>query len=353
MTRIDSFAKGVRLSAGIALAVCAVPNPAVAETPVPKQITIVVGTGAGGGFDEYARLLVKHMEKKFPGKPTVIVQNMPGAGGIRSMSWLAAAAPRDGSAVATMSSAAVYAPMQGIPGATYDATKFNYLISLDRLSNFLIVWHTTPYTSADDAFARQIIIANAAGPTAVMPVMYNRLLGTKFKVVTGYTGTNDVLVALERGEGEGAFNLSWSSIISHPRLLNEKLIRVLMQFTFNPVDDPRLADVPTLNDYVKPGIERDMLEILLAKDETGRAIIAPPGMPADLVRTYRDSLLQIANDPAFQAEAKERQMPLMIQTGDKVESDVQRIYAMPESTVARLQEEMKRATEDVPKEPTK
>lgn len=329
------------------------PSAAAAQTPVPRQITIVVGTGPGGGFDEYARLLAKHMDKQFPGKPTTIVQNMPGAGGIRSLSWLAAAAPRDGSAVATMSSSAVYAPMQGLPGATYDATKFNYLISLDRLSNFLIVWHTTPYKSADDAFTKPIIIANAAGPTAVMPVMYNRLLGTKFKVVTGYTGTNDVLVALERGEGEGAFNLSWSSIISHPRLLNEKLIRVLMQFTFNPVEDPRLAGVPTLKDYVKDGIEKDMLEMLLAKDETGRAIIAPPGLPPDLVSLYRDSLMKIVSDPAFQTDAASRQMPLMIQSGDKVEADIKRIYAMPESTVARLQEEMKRATDAVAKEPVK
>lgn len=329
------------------------PSDVVAQVQVPKQISIVVGVGPGGGFDDYARLLARHMEWEFPGRPTTIVQNMPGAGGIRSLSWLAAAAPRDGSAVATMSSSAVYAPMQGLPGATYDATTFNYLISLDRLSNFLIVWHTTPYKSADDAFTKPIIIANAAGPTAVMPVMYNRLLGTKFKVVTGYTGTNDVLVALERGEGEGAFNLSWSSIISHPRLLDDKLIRVLMQFTFNPVDDSRLAGMPTLKNYVKDGIEKDMLEMLLAKDETGRAIIAPPGLPADLVALFRDSLFKIANGPAFQAEAASRQMPLMIQHGDKVEADIRRIYAMPESTVARLQEEMKRATDAVAKEPAK
>jgi tripartite-type tricarboxylate transporter receptor subunit TctC len=289
------------------------------------------------------------MEKHFPDKPTVLVQNMPGAGGIRALGWLAAAAPRDGSAIATMSSAAVFAPLQGLAGATYDATRFNYLISLDRLSNLLTVWHTTPYTSAKDAFDKQIIIANASGPTAIMPVMYNRLLGTKFKVVTGYTGTNEVLMALERGEGEGAFNLSWSSIVSHARLLNDHLVRVLLQLTFDPSDDPRLAGVPTLTDFVKEGVEKDMLEILQAKDELGRAIIAPQDMPAEIVRAYRDSFAEIAADPAFQTEAKARHLPLAIQAGDKAEAYVKRIYAMPKSTVARLQDEMKKAAREVPK----
>ncbi|MDH3242434.1 MAG: tripartite tricarboxylate transporter substrate-binding protein [Alphaproteobacteria bacterium] len=253
----------------------ALPNQAIAKDDVPKQIKFVIGTGTGGGFDRYGRLTARYMKKHFPGNPSIIVQNMPGAGGIKSLSWLANVAPRDGSAVATMSSSAVFAPLQGLPGATYDATKFNYLISLDRLSNLLIVWNTTPYRSAKDAFEKEIIIANASGPTAIIPIMYNRLLGTKFKVITGYKGTNQVLLALERGEGEGAFNLSWSSITTKPRLLKDRLIRILMQLTFDPIDDARLSGVPTLSEYIKGGIEKDMLEILLAKQEVGRAIIAP------------------------------------------------------------------------------
>ena len=335
--------------AGLVILTWGLTAPAIADAQVPKQIRFVVGTGPGGGFDQYARFTAKHMEKHFPGNPTIVVQNMPGAGGVRALSWLATVAPDDGSAIATMSSAAVFAPLQAIPGATYDATKFNYLISLDRLANFLLVWHTTPYTSAQDAFDKQIIIANAPGPSAIMPIMYNRLIGTKFKVVTGFNGTNEVMMALERGEGDGAFNLSWSSITSQPRLLNEKLIRVLIQLTFDPIDDPRLAQVPTLKEYVKEGVEKDMLEILLAKDEVGRAIIAPETMPADLVASYRTNFLKVVNDTTFQAEARERQMPLLIWSGTKVEAYVKRIYAMPPATVARLQDEMKKATEAVSK----
>lgn len=322
----------------------------VPATEIPKQIRFVVGTGAGGGFDQYARLAAKYIETDFAEKPTVIIQNMPGAGGIRSLSWLASVAPKDGSTIATMSSSAVFAPLLGQRGATYDAKAFNYLISLDRLDNFLLVWHTTPFTSADDAFTKEIIIGNSSGPSAIMPMMYNRLLGTKFKVVKGYRGTNDTLLAIERGEAQGAFNLSWSSIVSHPRLLPEKLVRVLLQLTFNPVDDPRLANVPTLNKYVKDGPEKDMLEILLAKDEMGRAIIAPQDVPRDIVREYRMRLQRIVKSEKFVAEARERKMPLSIKSGDDADQYVKRMYGKPEATIKRLREELALATKQIKKD---
>ena len=335
---------GVAVIAGMAAAFApqAAAQGQAAQAQVPKRINLVVGTGPGGGFDQYGRMLAKHMERHFPGNPSVVVQNMPGAGGIRAMSWLGVA-PADGSSLATMGSGAVFAPLIATPGATYDATKYKYLISLDRLANFLLVWHTTPFTSARDAFEKQIIIANAPGPSAIMPAMYNRLLGTKFKIVTGFSGTNEVLLALERGEADGAFNLSWSSIVSNPRLLGENGVRILMQMTYDPIDDPRLKDVPTLDAYLKGGIEKDMLEILLAKDEIGRAIIAPPGMSDALLKVYRDGLLAVVNHADFRGEAAERKMPLLIWDGAKVQEFVMRIYNMPEATVARLQDEMRKA----------
>lgn len=332
----------------VGLALATVGGASVSQAvELPNQIRFIVGTGAGGGFDQYARFVAKYMETDFAEKPKVVIQNMPGAGGIRSLSWLASVAPKDGSTVATMSSSAVFAPLLGERGATYDAKAFNYLISLDRLNNFLLVWHTTPFTSADEAFTQEIIIGNSSGPSAMMPMMYNRLLGTKFKVVKGYRGTNDTLLAVERGEAQGAFNLSWSSIVSHPRLLPDKLIRVLLQLTFSPVDDPRLADVPTLNKYVKEGPEKDMLEILLAKDEMGRTIIAPQDLPRDIVREYRDRLMKIVKSEKFVAEAREHQMPLSIIGGDDLDRYVKRMYGKPEATIKRLRGELALATQHV------
>jgi tripartite-type tricarboxylate transporter receptor subunit TctC len=334
---------------GLALSIFAGPQVSLA-VELPHQIRFIVGTGPGGGFDQYARLVAKYMEAEFVEKPTVIIQNMPGAGGIRSLSWLASVAPKDGSTIATMSSSAVFAPLLGQPGATYNAKAFNYLISLYRLNNFLLVWHTTPFMSADEAFTKEIIIGNSSGPSAMMPMMYNRLLGTKFKVVKGYSGTNETLLAVERGEAQGAFNLSWSSIVSHPRLLPDKLVRILLQLTFDPVDDPRLAGVPTLNKYVKEGIEKDMLEILLAKDEMGRTIIAPQDVSSDVVREYRDRLMQIVRSEKFVAEAQKHQMPLSIIGGDDLDRYVKRMYGKPEATIKRLREELAVATRQVKKD---
>ncbi len=325
-------------------------NASLADTSVPKQITFVVGSSSGGGFDQYARFAAKYMPRHFPGNPTIVVQNMPGAGGLRSLSWLGTAALRDGSVVATIQGSAIFEPLLlGGPAPSVDVRTFHYLISLDRLSNFLLVWHTTPYTSVQDAFDRQIVMGSSAGPSAVVPIMYNRLLGTKFKVVSGYSGTDEILLALERGETQGSSTLPWSGIVSQPRLLNDNLIRILLQLTFDPIQDPRLASVPTLNDIVKDKGVKDMLKIFQAKDDLGRAIIAPQNVPADIISIYRESLMKMSKDPEFLAEAKQRHMPITIKSGEEVEAYVKRMYGMPESTINRLREELKLATEEAGK----
>lgn len=331
---------------GIAIAF---PMIVQAQEKFPKTITYVVGTGAGGGFDEYGRLAVRYMSKYLPGTPTIVVQNMPGAGGIKSLSWLATAAPRDGSAVASMPAGAVFAPIQGLPGATYDATKFNYLISLDSLANMLIVWHTTPFMNAKDAFEKEIILGNSSGPTQIIPAMFNRLIGTKFKIITGYKGTNEVGLAMERGEVQGSFNWAWTSIVAKPQMLQEKLIRILMQLTFNPINDPRLKNVPSLNDFVKEGVEKDILEILLAQQELGRSIIAPQDVPAGVVKTYRSALMKVANDPNYRADAKKGAMTLNITPGEKVEAYVKRIYSVPKSTIEQMNNEIELAKKEIHK----
>ena len=325
------------------------PDSALAEV-LPKQITLVIGSSAGGGYDQYARLAAKYLPRHFPGNPPIVVQNMPGAGGMRLLSWMDTAAPQDGSVMGTLQGSAIFEPLLlGGPAPAGDSRAFNYLISLDRQSNFLLVWHTTPYKSVQDAFSRQIVLGTTGGPSGVVPIMYNRLLGTKFKVVTGYGGTNEVLLAMERGELDGSFTVPWAGILAQPRLLNDNLIRILLQLNFNPIEDPRLASVPSFNDFVKDKTVRDMLEIFQAKDDVGRVFIAPKNVPPDLVRIFRESLLKMTNDPEFLAEAKERNMPLMIKTGEEVEAYVKRIYGMPDSTISRLREEVRLATEQAGK----
>jgi tripartite-type tricarboxylate transporter receptor subunit TctC len=324
-----------------------------AQDKFPKKVRLVIGTGTGGGFTNYGRLTAKHLKKHLPGKPTVIVQNMPGAGGIKSLDWLYRAAPKDGSAIATMPSGALFAKIMGIKRIKYDATRFNFLISVDRLRNVLVVWHKTPYKSIRDLFEKSVIIGNSGKPSAMVPAMLNRLIGSKFKVISGYPGTGSIGLAMERGEVDGVINYTWSSITGTKAYwLTGKKIRVLMQVTFSPSTDPRLKDVPTLATFVKNQESRDILEVILAKQVVGRAFMAPQGVPAGIVGTYRKVLTKIVNDRDFLAEAKRRKLTISPTSGEDIRKFVKRIHATPKATIERMYAEMKLAEKSFTKRKT-
>jgi tripartite-type tricarboxylate transporter receptor subunit TctC len=331
----------------------AVSTAGQAQDKFPKTVKLVIGTGTGGGFNNYGRLTAKHMKKHLPGKPTVIVQNMPGAGGIRSLDWLHRAAPKDGSAIVTMPSAPLFAKIMGFKGIKYDSTRFNYLISVDRLRNMLVLWHTTPYKTVKDLFEKQVIIGNSSKPSAMVPAMLNRMIGSRFKVISGYPGTGSIGLAMERGEVDGVINYTWSSITgTKPHWLSGKKIRILMQVTFQPSNDPRLKDVPTLEKFVKDKETRAVLEILLAKQVVGRAYIAPEGVPAGIVATYRKVLTKIVNDSAYLAEAKRRKLTISPTSGEEVAKFIKHIYATPKSAVDKLHAEMQLAGKTITKRKT-
>ncbi len=337
----------------VAVAVAGLPGQAPADEAFPKKVNLVIGTGTGGGYTNYGRLTAKYLRMHLPGKPSVIVQNMPGAGGIKSLDWLGRAAARDGSAIATMPSGAVFAKIMGIKGIKYDATRFNYLITVDMLRNVLIVWHTTPYKSVRDLFEKRVIVGNSGKPSAMVPAMLNRLIGSKFKVISGYPGTGSIGLAMARGEVDGVINYTWSSVTStKPQWLKEKKVRILMQVTFSPSDDPRLKDVPVLASYVKDAESRAILEVILAKQVVGRGFIAPPDVPAGIVGTYRKVLTQIVKDKAFLAEAKRRKLTVSPTSGEEIEKFVKRIYATPQSTLDRMFAEMKAAEKTFTKRKT-
>ncbi|MFT5539987.1 MAG: tripartite-type tricarboxylate transporter receptor subunit TctC, partial [Alphaproteobacteria bacterium] len=331
----------------------AISSTVEAQDKFPRTVKLIIGTGTGGGFTNYARLTAKHLKKHLPGKPTIVVQNMPGAGGIKSVDWLYHTAPKDGSAIATMPSGALFAKIMGVKRIKHDATRFNYLISVDRLRNMLVVWHTTPYKSINDLFEKQVIIGNSGKPSAMVPAMLNRLIGSKFKVISGYPGTGSIGLAMERGEVDGVINYTWSTITStKAHWLAKKKIRVLMQVTFKPSNDPRLKGVPTLSKFVKDQESRDILEILLAKQVVGRAFMAPAGVPAGVVNTYRKVLTKIVNDSTYLAEAKKRKLTISVTSGEDIDKFIKRIYATPKATVDKMYAEMKLAEKSFTKRKT-
>jgi tripartite-type tricarboxylate transporter receptor subunit TctC len=304
-------------------------------------VTLAIGSAAGGGYDQYARLTARYLQRDLPGNPTVIAKNVTGAGGIVVLNWAYNSAPRDGTAIASTQGSAVFAGLQGMAGAQYDPRAFNWLISLGNLTNMLIVWHTSPVASIDDVMSKGMALGNVAGDSSIIPAMLNRLIGTKFKIITGYPGTNAVALAVERGEVDGTLNLEWGSLQStRADWLADKKIRILMQVTFHPLADMK---VPSIDDFIKTDEDRDMLQILLAKQDIGRPFLLPPGVAPEIVDLQRAALEKIARDPDFLADAEKMQLTVDPTPGQDLDALVKHIYGIPQPTIDKLHVEMKLA----------
>lgn len=327
------------------------PGESRAENAIlPPQVTMVIGSSTGGGFDTYGRLTARFLAGKLPGKPTIVVQNMPGAGGIKSLNWLYNTAARDGRHFALISAAAAFAPLLVDRELPYDPAKFTYLLSLNRMNNMLLVWHNTPFHSAEDAFRKEIILGNSSGPSAAIPVVLNRLAGTKFKVIGGYNGTNGMNMALETGEVQASINYEWDSILSSRKeWLDNKKIRIVMQVTMEPVDDPMLKGIPYIGQYVTDPESRDILDILLAKQTLGRPFMGPPEMNAEIAEVYRKALSATVQDPAYLQAAAAANMKIKPTSGKDLTAFMQRIYSIPKSTVRKLHAEIKLAEKGIHK----
>ena len=309
-------------------------------------VTLAIGSAAGGGYDQYARLTARFLQRELPGHPSVVPRNMTGAGGILVLNWTYNSAPRDGTVITISQGSAVFAPLQGMAGSQYDPRQFNWLISLGDLKNMLIVWHTSPTTSLDDIFTKGMALGNVAGDSSIIPAMLNRLIGTKFKIIAGYPGTNAVALAVERGEVDGTINLEWGSIkATRSNWLAEKKIKVLLQITFNPLSE--MSAVPSIEKYIKSTEDRDMLQILLAKQDIGRPFLAPPGVAPEIVAEQRRILEKISKDPEFLAEAEKQRLAIDPSPGTELEALVNRIYAIPQSTIEHLHREMKLAEDGI------
>lgn len=318
-------------------------NPANAQGRMGSgPVTLAIGSAAGGGYDQYARLTARYLQRELPGNPTVIAKNVTGAGGIVILNWAYNSAPRDGTVIATTQGSSVFAGLQGMPGAQYDPRNFNWLISLGNLTNMLLVWHTSSVNTIDDVMNKGMALGNVAGDSSIIPAMLNRLIGTKFKIIAGYPGTNAVALAVERGEVDGSINIEWGSLRAvRADWLAENKVRILMQVTFHPVSE--LKNVPSVNDFIKSDEDRDMLQILLAKQDIGRPFLAPPGVAPEIVAMQRAVLEKISKDSEFLADAEKMQLAIEPTPGQDLDALVKHIYSIPQSTIDKLHIEMKLA----------
>jgi tripartite-type tricarboxylate transporter receptor subunit TctC len=300
-----------------------------------KTLRLIVPSDVGGGYDLYGRSFAPYLKKHLPGEPTIIVQNMPGGGGLLSANWLFNVAPKDGLVIGLMQRGTPFYPYFGDKNAHFVPTDFNWLGSFAAEAGSTTVWHTSKARTMDDAF-KDTILLGGSGPndSETYPNLMNNTIGTKFRIVSGYRANSAVLLAMERGEVEGVTG-SWSSIKSErPNWIRDKLIRVLVQVA--RTKQPDLANVPLIMDYVKKDEDKAMWNVILSMAQVGRPVGAPPGIPAELTKVLRDAFSATVKDPGFIAEMERGRRELSPENGEAMQKMLEEVAAVPAETLTKL-----------------
>jgi tripartite-type tricarboxylate transporter receptor subunit TctC len=299
-----------------------------------RTIEIDVGTGVGGGYDANARLVARHLERLLPGKPTIIVNNLPGGGGIRAANALFNKSPRDGSVLGTFSNAMITEPLLGGGQALFDPAKFTWIGSASREDGLCLATRSSGVASWSNLLQKEVIVGTAApGTTTYMyPVMLRNLFGARFKLVSGYPDGGQIALAIEREEVQAICQTYSSLKIGHPSWLRDQIVQPLIALGFGRIPD--LPDVLSVMDLAKTDEQRQVLKVVLAPTLGGRPFVAPPGVPADRVAALRETFDAMTKDPVFLAEALRLQMDVQPATGGEIEALVKDIYALPKSVIA-------------------
>ena len=322
-----------RIAAGVmALATLAAPAKAqsAAEFYQGKSLDLQIGYSVGGGYDLYARLLARHLGKHIPGAPTVVPKNMEGAGSLRLANWLYSAAPRDGTVIGATSRGAAFDPLLNQSGAQFDASKFSWIGSANNEVSVCVALQTSGIASFDDLLTKPLTIGSTGvgDDTYQFPALVNAVLGSKFKIVTGYPGGNDITLALERGEVQGRCGWSWSSIkATRMDWVESKKIIVLVQMSLSK--HPELPDVPLVMDLAKTDEERQIFKLIFARQVMGRPYLAPPGVPADRVAALRQAFTDTMTDKEFLSDTEQNKFEINPVNGEQLEALVKEIYRTP------------------------
>ncbi len=313
---------------------------AQAEFYKDKQITIVVGSEPGGGYDTNARVLSRHLGRQIAGNPTLVVQNMPGAGSIVATNFLYNVSPKDGTSIGVIQRGMIMAKVTQIQGVRFDPEKINWIGNMSSDAALIAAWHTSPQKKAEDLFTMGMVVGGA-GPTAdseSSPRVLNAVIGTKFKVITGYKGSSSILLSIENGELQGIADIAWPTIKRRADYLRDKKFTLLMQLALEK--DRELPDVPLALDFAKTPEDRAVLELYLAQKNVARPIMAPPGVPADRLALLRTAFDKMVKDADFLEDARKSGLDIEPLTGAQVEKIVQMISTTPEHIGKRLADAM-------------
>lgn len=309
-----------------------------------KTVILLIGGTAGGGLDTAARIFARHVSKHLPGHPSVAPQLMPGAGGIRTMEFLASSAPKDGTTIATVPSGPLIEPLVGMRKNPTPMTKFNALGAWSKDFSVCAAWHASGFKTLADAQAREMTVAGigAAATPDTFPVVLNAAIGTKFKVITGYQGTQETIMAVERGETHGRCGWTWSSLkATKLDWYKDKKITLLVQM--GAEKSPLLPDVPFARDLAKSEADKQMLDLMFATLSLSNSYFAPPGVVPERLVELRKAFTATLADKEVIAESvkimKEEPSPTQ---GEDMQKLIERIYATPAPIVEKLRNVLKK-----------
>jgi hypothetical protein len=316
--------------------VAAVPADAQQDFYAGKQITFIVGAGVGGGYDLQARTAARHLGKHIPGNPTVVVQNMPAAGSMAATNFMAGAAPKDGTTIALIQRGMLLAKLTYPTGTRFDIEKLGWIGSLNSETAVTLSWNATaPHRTAKDLFEKELIVGGIVSvDPETTPRLYNSLIGTKFKIVSGYNSTAQIALAIERGEVQGLADWSWSSLKAvRPNWIRDKQITMLMQGALQ--NEPELAGLPNALDFVKSPSDRQVMELHFTQKTAARPVVMPPGVPADRLAMLRRAFAALGQDKEFLAEAAKSKVEFNFVPGETVDKVVALFVKTPPAVAAQ------------------
>jgi tripartite-type tricarboxylate transporter receptor subunit TctC len=328
------------------VALLALTTPAPAQTPAEfyrgKTIELNIGSSVGGGYDVHGRLLARHLGRHMPGNPAVVPKNVEGAGGLRLANMLYNTAPKDGTAFGVILRSVPFEPMFGNRSAQFEPTRFTWIGSPSNEVSICVAWHTSGIKTLDDLLTTDLVVGSL-GPSSDLSVfakIINGVFGTRMKIVHGYPGGNEVMLAVERGELGGRCAWSWSAAkATRKSWIDEKRVNIIMQTALSK--HPDLPGVPLIMDLAKTEDDRDILKLVFARQEFAWPYLAPPGVPADRAAALRRAFMDTMKDREFLAEAEKAKLEIAPVAGDEIEKLVANLYATPASLVHKTAEMLK------------
>jgi tripartite-type tricarboxylate transporter receptor subunit TctC len=308
----------------------------MSSSAAAQPATLVIGYPTGASYDIYARTFVRHLGKYLPGKPTVVPQNMVGAGSLRAANFLYNAAPKDGSTIGMFARGLAMQPLLDETGVQYDARRFNWIGSLTSEVSVVLSWNSKPFKTLDDVKNREMIVAasGSGADSVIFPYILNGVLGTRFKVVTGYPGNAEMLLAVERGEADGNAATSWGGLISFkPEWIRDKKILVIVQLATRK--HPDLGQVPLVMDFAKDASDRGVLELIFARQQMAYPVVAPPGVSAERVQALRQAFDATVTDPGYLADLHRQNLEAEPANGAEIAALVEKVYASAPEVISR------------------